>query len=229
MLLAAAFVLSSAPAFGQRLDSLPGSSIDSRTLSTQQKVEELFARGEYERAKFIYENELAPIGDKYAQYMVGYMYLTGAGVPEDMVTASAWYRLAAERSSPPFVAVRDELLAALGDVERGRSDALYLQLRREYSDPVILLDLIRKDLRNLGARTGSRISRDTSPVMILDPRTGGSISAEAYEQQVSRRIRMRLEHLVQLGLDIDITDPKRLDVDALAKAVDDHVSTLPDH
>lgn len=224
------FLLATAIAAAQRLDSLPGGPVDSRTMRVQQKVEELYDQGEYRRALFIYENELAPLGDKYAQYMVGYIHLTGAGVPEDAVAASAWYRLAAERSNPLFVAVRDELMRALGDVERGQSDVLYSQLRKKYSDPVILLDLIRNDLEQTGSRTGSRISRDTSPVMIVDPRTGLSISAEAYDRQLRRRIQARVDFLVrELDLELDSTDPARLDVDALARAVDEFVATLPDY
>ncbi len=53
----------------------------------QRKVDQLFERGDYERAYFIYRNELAPAGDKYAQYMVGFMHLTGMGIDEDPVAA----------------------------------------------------------------------------------------------------------------------------------------------
>ena len=77
--------------------SFPSVPITSKTLQVQQQAEEVFERTDYKRAFFIYRNELAPIGDKYGQYMVGYMYLTGKGVEEDIVAASAWYRLAAER------------------------------------------------------------------------------------------------------------------------------------
>ena len=106
--------------------------VDARTLRVQEKAEELFERGDYGRAHFIYRNELAPIGDKYAQYMLGFMSLTGLGVREDPIVASAWYRLAAERDSPEFIAVRDELFRRLDEIDMERSDALYLRLRQEY-------------------------------------------------------------------------------------------------
>ncbi len=102
---------------------------DSRTLRVQRKVDDLFERGEYERAYFIYRNELVPLGDKYAQYMVGFMHLTGKGVTENPIAASAWYRLAAERGTPEFVAVRDFLLVGMMPEERRQSDELFLQLR----------------------------------------------------------------------------------------------------
>jgi TPR repeat protein len=75
----------------------PTGDLDSRTIRTQEKVESLYERGDYKRAHFIYSNELARQGDKYAQYMTGYMYLMGQGVEEDPVKAVAWYRIAAER------------------------------------------------------------------------------------------------------------------------------------
>ena len=59
-------------------DDFPGRAPDRRTLKTQEIVDVLFEKGEYERALFIYHKELAPLGDKYAQYMVGYMHLAGS-------------------------------------------------------------------------------------------------------------------------------------------------------
>lgn len=58
-----------------------GEDFASHTVRIQAKAESLYLQGHWERAQFIYEHELAPIGDKYAQYMVGYMYLNGQGVP----------------------------------------------------------------------------------------------------------------------------------------------------
>ena len=139
-----------------------GRSVDAKTLRTQERVEELYEKGDYNRAFFNYRNELAPIGDKYAQYMVGYMYLTGTGVEEDPLLASAWYRLAAERSYKEFLNERDHLLSLFSDVDLVRSDALYLQLRREYSDVVLLLELVKDDIDMLVARTGSIDSRPVS-------------------------------------------------------------------
>ena len=71
--------------------------MNKRTLSTQERVEKMYEAGEYNRALLIYEKDLAPLGDKYAQYMVGYMHLNAKGIPQDKVTALAWYRSAASR------------------------------------------------------------------------------------------------------------------------------------
>lgn len=225
MFVAAGFLLAAAAAGAQWLDSFPGSEIDSRTVRVQQKVEKLFDDGEYRRALFIYENELAPIGDKYAQYMVGYIYLTGAGVTEDPGLASAWYRLASERDNPHFVAVRNQLMESLSERERGRSDVLFAELMRKYSDAVILLELIREDLNAVTPRTGSRLPSSATPVMIVDPRTGATITADDYDRGLRRRIESRVDYLLRLldieGLDADVA---RLDVDALGDAVEDYLS-----
>jgi TPR repeat protein len=59
--------------------------LDSKTLSVQAKAEELFEREDYRRAHIIYLKDLAPIGDKYAQYMLGFMTASGLGVEQDAV------------------------------------------------------------------------------------------------------------------------------------------------
>ena len=68
---------------------------DTPLLRLQAKAEDLYRKGHWERAHFIYVNELAAKGDKYSQYMAGYMCMHGKGVKRDKVRASAWYRLAA--------------------------------------------------------------------------------------------------------------------------------------
>jgi TPR repeat protein len=62
--------------------------LDSKTLSVQAKAEELFEREDYRRAHIIYLKDLAPIGDKYAQYMLGFMTASGLGVEQDASTRS---------------------------------------------------------------------------------------------------------------------------------------------
>ena len=94
-------------------------------------MDELYSAGEYERALFIDERELPPRGDKYAQYMVGYMHLNAHGLPQDKVRALAWYRLAAERGNEVLVRARDELVVTLTDAEIAAS--ILRQSSREYA------------------------------------------------------------------------------------------------
>jgi len=115
-------------------------------MKAQEKADELFEQGQYARAMTIYRKDLAPVGDKYAQYMVGYMHLAGRGVPEDPILASAWYRLAAERGEESFVAERDTLLQYFKEEHKAISNRLYADLRRELGDLVLISKLIADDL-----------------------------------------------------------------------------------
>lgn len=178
--------------------------LDSRTLSVQAKAEELFERGDYRRAHVIYRNDLAPIGDKYAQYMLGFMSLSGLGVEQDPVLASAWYRLAAERGEPgEFVAISDELLGQLDAVDRARSDDIYLGLRRDYSDIAISMREAREVFEDLSqVSTGSRLGSPASAVTIVEPRAGSSLSGDALVYRQQRRMQGHLDHITrELGID----------------------------
>jgi len=192
-------------------------------------VEELFEQEEYARALNIYRNDLAPIGDKYAQYMVGYIYLIGAGVDEDPVLASAWYRLAAERSYKEFLDERDQILESFSEIDLIRSNNLYLQLRRQYSDVVLLLDQIKVDVELLTARTGSRLSGGGGAALIVDPRAGSSVSGAQFYGNTRRRIRARLKFMAkQLGMPDLNTNPDQVDIDELEEIVRNYVNTITD-
>lgn len=133
-------------------DNFPGNKPNRSVLKTQKKVDSLFEKGDYERAIFIYREELAPLGDKYAQYMIGYMHLTGKGVPGDMAVASAWYRLAAERGDNHFEQARDEIWGALSEQQRAQSDLAYIGLRTDYGDAMLVANFIDRDLKVLDER-----------------------------------------------------------------------------
>jgi hypothetical protein len=204
---------------------LPDGYLDARTLTVQSKVEELFQRGEFERAYFIYRNELVPAGDKYAQYMVGYMHLTGMGTDEDSISACAWYRLAAERGTPEFVAVRDQLMHDLETEERRRSDAYYLQLRREYSDLAILLGSIKRGVRGLEPRTGSRLAGQASSLMVIDMNSANKSHTAADSYRSTRtKLREQLIMLSEIGGFPELeTDPSRVDIDHIERLVNERL------
>lgn len=181
----------------------PGGVADPETLNIQGKAEELFDRGDYRRAFFIYRNELAPIGDKYAQYMLGYMSLMGLGVEQDPIVASAWFRVAAERNTAELVAVRDELLDKFDDTDISRSDAAYVGLRKTYSDIAVRMQLVRRYYEMLqGDVTGSRLGRSAAPVAVVRPGEGYSQSVEAYFREVERHMQSQLDLITEaLGVD----------------------------
>jgi hypothetical protein len=147
---AAMFIVTSVAAVAA--DDFPGSKPDRRILKTQEKVDELFDKGDYERAYFIYREELVPLGDKYAQYMVGYMNIVGKGVQRDYIAGSAWYRLAAERDHEKFSRARDEVWELFNDEQRIQSDKKYAEIRLVYSDAMIIADYIEKDLELINRR-----------------------------------------------------------------------------
>jgi hypothetical protein len=219
-------------ALAQDFSSGGGYVRDSNTLTVQRKAEELFEREDYKRAHFIYLNELVPIGDKYAQYMVGFMTLTGLGVREDPVLASAWYRLAAERKTAEFVAVRDDLIRRLDTIDMERSDELYLRLRRDYSDIAVRMREVREDfemLRGSGGPTGSRTGISSSPVIIVKPGDGSGVSMDAYYRRVRLRMQGHLEFICKtleiehVGADITAAEMAELEtlVTAYVARIDD--------
>ena len=205
-------------ASAQDFSSSGGYVRDASTLSVQRKAEELFEREDFKRAHFIYLNELAPIGDKYAQYMIGFMTMTGLGVREDPILASAWYRLAAERDTAEFIAVRDDLIRRLDRADMERSNELYLRLRREYSDIAVRMREVREDFELLqggDGTTGSRTGMSSSPVIIVKGSDGSGVSMDAYY----RRIRLRMQgHLDFIAKTLEI---ERVDADLTEAEVDD--------
>jgi len=205
-------LLLSASAFAQ-WSEFPTGDLDSHTMSIQAKAESLYVSGDYKRARIIYVDELATIGDKYAQYMTGYMNLMGQGVPEDPVRASAWYRIAAERQAPEFLIVRDELIRTFDAEQLAASDAIYLELCKKYSDIVIVMRLLEEDLEMLKVEmTGSRLASRSGSRLVttVDVNSGTLMSADRYRDRVRRTLQSRLDFVTgQLDmerLDVNLTN-----------------------
>lgn len=226
--LAAIVCLQFSIAGAQTTTTFPGVPISSKTLRVQDQAEKVYQRTDYERAFFIYRNELAPIGDKYGQYMVGFMYLAGKGVPEDRVVASAWYRLAAERGIKEFDKARDRLMVTLDDAQQARSDLLFIQLRKQYGDLALLMKAVEADYELLEARTGSRLSRDSSSLTIISPsRPGSATSGAEYYRQIHNRIQSRLEYIARHS-NVEITDfnIENVDLASIEAQLGEHLDTL---
>jgi hypothetical protein len=213
---AMALLMVSAVSYAQISSELSADLPDSRTMKIQDKVDALFMNGNYERAFFIYRNELVPLGDKYAQYMVGYMYKIGLGVEVDGVSAASWYQLAAERGTREFVAVRDRHLFFMDEDDVLRADEMYRDLRLRYSDLAVLLYSIERDLKSLKQRTGSRLGGQSSPLTIVS--TGRS--GPTYFETIRRRVKARVKLLKERGgIDGLVTDPDRINFRQLERAV----------
>ncbi len=230
VVLMALIVLLTTPVEAQRSSGLVTEFADPRTLKVQSKVDELYERGEFDRAYFIYRNELAPVGDKYAQYMVGYMHLTGMGIEEDAVAASAWYRLAAERGTPQFVAVRDMLMSDMTAEKRRESDRLFLEIRREYSDLAILLASIKRSTHDLGPATGSRLKRGSSPMKVINANSPNHPQSSAvYYGRMESELEQKLVMLAEIGDFPDLeTDPVRVDIKEIERLVNERLENIQD-
>jgi len=192
-----------ASASAQNYKPFPGDVPNQRTLTMQERVEELYTAGNYERALLIYQKELAPLGDKYAQYMVGYMHLNALGTEQDRAEALAWYRLAAERGEPVLMKVRDDMVAEMPAAEIAESNRIFINLWKTIGDSTLLMDLIRRDMNTLRARTGSRISTSQSsgPALVFRP-TGEQEGPNFY-----RDVRYRLEaRLSYIATSVEVTD-----------------------
>ena len=187
---------------GEAYKHFPGAPLDERTLRAQERVEELYENGEYSRALLIYQNDLAPKGDKYAQYTIGYMHLAGKGVPQDRAKALAWYRLAAERGEPALVQARDTLFRQMTPEEIRESNRLFVELWQDIGDNRILLDLIRDDINTLKSRTGTRIpGASTGQLTVIN--VAGNPGAERFYRGVEERLQTRLTYL---KTNVEITD-----------------------
>jgi hypothetical protein len=174
-------------------DDFPGRAPDRRTLKTQEKVDVLFEKGEYDRAMFIYHKELAPLGDKYAQYMIGFMYLAGKGVQRDVATASAWFRMAAQREQPMFMRARDDTWHTLDYEQQAQSDKIYIDLRVECGDATLLASLVESDLQILRGLANP----DSLSTNLVD-RGGTSRQGESDRYDyVVERIEHRMNYLTQ--------------------------------
>jgi hypothetical protein len=205
--LIATLAILSATAFAQRSSELSADLPDTRVMAVQDKVDSLFEDAKFNRAFFIYRNELAPIGDKHAQYMVGYMYDHAMGVDEDIIEASAWYRLSAERGTPEFVRVSDKLMRSFTDAERNRSNRKYNELRENYCDLAVLLSSIKRDMNELEERTGTRSGSD-------------------YDGSLRSELRIRLALLKEIGGFDDLdTDLDRVNLHDLERRVQQRIDS----
>ena len=197
-----------APAEGR----FPGAEPSRSAIKSQAKADQLYEIGRFERALFIYKHDLASIGDKYAQYMIGYMYLSGQGVTEDPIAASAWYRLAAERGYESFVYASEALYGTLDKQQRELSDRAFLELRRQFGDMWIVGRMLESDIQTLAGRDPLRA--------IVEPQNrynvAGNYQSEGYYDDVVERMSRRSEYLESLLLkDAWIPDPDRESFEAL--------------
>jgi len=193
-------------------DGFPGGDASRNILKAQEKADSYFAKGKFDKAMLIYRDELAPVGDKYSQYMIGYMYLAGKGVQEDAIMASAWYRLAAQRENAQYVRICDGLLALFNDEQLSRSDQLYVGLRQDMGDMMLVHKMLQRDLQILRHRSGSELFLQAEI-----ERGSSRFGREEFDAAVSRIV-SRIEYLErQMAVEKTLAESEK---EELAKLLD---------
>ena len=163
--------------------------------SLKDKADRFFEEGKFRKAHLIYWGDLAPKGDKYSQYMVGYHLLHGLGVQRNPVRALAWYQLAAERGNQHLATARDDLKAQLGDEEIASAEAAFQGLQEEYGDRALVQRLIRDDLQRLRSIAGTRIPGGIGGPGRVVMADGRSMDISRYSKALRDRIEWRKEYL----------------------------------
>ena len=79
--------------------------------------------GEYDTAFELY-NRAARWGEKGAQYVLGHLYLQGAGVDKDPVTGAAWLQAAAEAPVREYRSDAKDAMKALDDRQKAEAEQL---------------------------------------------------------------------------------------------------------
>ncbi|MEO0616290.1 MAG: SEL1-like repeat protein [Pseudomonadota bacterium] len=182
-----------------------------RTISRSiERAERAYKDRNFKQARWLYETRLSPVGDKFAQYMIGYMYANGEGTQQNPELAAAWFLLAAERGNPDLLAISNEALEALTPEARGRARAKAEALRAEHGDQQLLRRLLREDKDSMRVQTGSRSERcNQNSVVRMSSvdQTQESISVEGYCRFIRSRIEKRQTYLDQYTVHGDVEKP----------------------
>lgn len=174
--------------------TLPGKPISPQVTFSQTRAEKAFHKEDFDSAHWHYLKVLAPAGDKYAQYMLGYLNEHGLGVPRNKARAMAWYGLAAERGGAPLEATYERLAGQLSTDDRERAVEIYSELNERYGDRSLFTKEIKLVQRNLRRRTGTRTGASNGPLFILRP-DGRFESGEKYYNNLEARIEFMTEQL----------------------------------
>lgn len=164
----AGFMLAGSAAANQL--AYPGDVPSERVIRAQKKAEKAFEAGDYDRAMWFYRKELAPIGDKYSQYMIGHMYANGLGVTRNVVRAAAWFQVAAERGHEGIIETSEAFQQQLSPEQVVAASQTAETLREELGDIALLKREIRRDMDRLRDVTGTRTaSCDSRPGTVFLP------------------------------------------------------------
>jgi len=138
----------------------------------------LYNAGEFESARDQF-NKLAGEGHHNAQFNLGLMHYRGEGMEMELLGAYAWIRLSALDGDNQKIRVAEILRTMLGYRLTRKGDALARELQPgvdldakadfnyttdRNASAVAAADEMRKDMRKMGGRTGSRLRSGLTPV-----------------------------------------------------------------
>ena len=155
---------------------MPAAQLDAATRFTNAVV--LYNTGELEAARDQF-NKLAREGHHNAQFNLGLMHYRGEGMEMDLLGAYAWIRLSALDGDNQKARVAEILRTMLGYRLTQKGDALAQELqpgvdlesKADFSytedrnaSAIAAADEMRKDMRKMGGRTGSRLRSGLTPI-----------------------------------------------------------------
>ncbi|MFK8014869.1 MAG: tetratricopeptide repeat protein [Gammaproteobacteria bacterium] len=189
--------------------AFPGTPDTRFVADLKRDADRAYDRGDYARAYRILTKSLVWRGDKYAQYLLGVMYLNGQGVRADPARGVAWLQLAAERGNPKLMAAYRDADERINDGQRARSNQLFDEFANEYGDRRVLARLIRKDSRALRRATGSRVGATDNLPLTIVRLDGSRVPGDQFYGSIRERMNTRLDYLggvVELGEFVLIDD-----------------------
>lgn len=187
----------------------PGVDGDPMIRRAVERAERAYKKGDYKQAMWLYETRLVTIGDKFAQYMVGYMHANGEGTERNPETAAAWFLLAAERGHPELVENSQAALRALSPELRDRARRQAEALREDLGDQTVVARLLLTDKEALRVQTGSRSEKCNQNGRITLPdgdNITGRIPVAHYCEIMKERIAGREAYLEQYTVHGDLDD-----------------------
>ncbi len=185
----------------------PNPAVDLNYAKLQKLADKYYEKSQYKKAYKVYSEDLALLGDKFAQFRAGYMHFTGEGMAKDPVAAYAWMRLAAERGSEQLTTAAGQVWDQLDADQRTRAKAQLQQLQAQYGDRVLLARLIEEDERTLKSTTGSRLGQASANSRVYNPSVRGSVTdSEGFNKALRQRIEARTRYIELLDGKVDYSD-----------------------
>jgi len=185
----------------------PNPAVDLNYAKLQKLADKYYEKGQYTKAYKVYSEDLALLGDKFAQFRAGYMHFTGEGVAKDPVAAYAWMRLASERGAEQLTTAAGQVWDQLDAEQRTRAQAQFQQLQARYGDRVLLARLIEEDERTLKTTTGSRLGQASANSRVYNPSVRGSVTdAEGFTTALRQRIEARTRYIELLDGKVEYSE-----------------------